>query len=208
MPSRRSADFAAGIGWRPCNCPAGTLPECPDRVRRKSGAFSLQNARDGPRGSAPARRVAAPPRAPARGLGRAARARRNCAVCGDPPCAGGRDGGLGALMSPLATLIVSNMRGPDRAGYRTRAKLTAIYPVSMIIADFALNLTMVSRGGDLHVGIATAQEAVARPALLAKYCRDALSSRERAATARSRQRRSLPVRTAPQRRGGPGRQRR
>lgn len=41
-------------------------------------------------------------------------------------------------MNRLATLIVSNMRGPDRAGYLASAKLTAIYPVSMIIADFAL----------------------------------------------------------------------
>lgn len=60
---------------------------------------------------------------------------------------------LGRLHPPLFNAIVSNVAGPPIPLYLAGARVTGIYPMGPLIANTGLNLTVLSRTGDLDVGV-------------------------------------------------------
>lgn len=60
---------------------------------------------------------------------------------------------LGRLHPPLFNTIVSNVAGPPIPLYLAGSRVTGIYPMGPLIANTGLNLTVLSRTGDLDVGV-------------------------------------------------------
>lgn len=58
-----------------------------------------------------------------------------------------------ALVPPSANVVVSNMRGPERQRYLNRAVIERVYPLSTIVSGMALNITCVSYGDRLFLGL-------------------------------------------------------
>ena len=61
--------------------------------------------------------------------------------------------GLGRLHPPLFNSIVSNVMGPPIPLYLAGARLIATYPMGPLIGNTGLNLTVLSQGGDLDIGV-------------------------------------------------------
>jgi len=61
--------------------------------------------------------------------------------------------GLGRFHPPLFNAIVSNVPGPPIPLYLAGARVVATYPMGPLIANTALNLTVLSQSGDLDVGV-------------------------------------------------------
>ncbi len=61
--------------------------------------------------------------------------------------------GLGRFHPPLFNAIVSNVPGPPIPLYLAGARVTATYPMGPLIANTALNLTVLSQSGDLDIGV-------------------------------------------------------
>jgi hypothetical protein len=60
--------------------------------------------------------------------------------------------GLDRLPSTFNT-IISNVAGSPVPLYLGGARVTATYPMGPLIANTGLNLTVLSQGDDLHVGV-------------------------------------------------------
>jgi WS/DGAT/MGAT family acyltransferase len=60
---------------------------------------------------------------------------------------------LGALHPPLFNTIVSNMAGPPIPLYLAGARVSGIYPLGPLLANTGLNVTVLSRTGELDVGV-------------------------------------------------------
>ncbi len=58
--------------------------------------------------------------------------------------------GLGGRIRPGFNLIISNVPGPDKNRYYNRAKMEAMYPLSMIVQGSALNITRLSYAGTMN----------------------------------------------------------
>jgi WS/DGAT/MGAT family acyltransferase len=61
--------------------------------------------------------------------------------------------GLGGLIPPLFNLIVSNVQGSPIPLYLAGAEVTAIYPLGPLTSGAGLNITVISQGDRLHIGL-------------------------------------------------------
>ncbi|MFZ1292661.1 MAG: WS/DGAT domain-containing protein, partial [Pseudomonadales bacterium] len=75
---------------------------------------------------------------------------------------------------PAFSTVVSNVPGPRETMYWNGARLDGIYPASIPFHGFALNITLVSYGGNLDFGIAACRRSVPRVQRLIDYMEEAL----------------------------------
>jgi WS/DGAT/MGAT family acyltransferase len=87
-------------------------------------------------------------------------------------------GGMAALygrskladrITPLANVVISNVPGPPVPLYLAGARLTAYYPVSIVVHGLALNITVQSYAGSLDFGLIAARDALPDLRRLARH---------------------------------------
>jgi WS/DGAT/MGAT family acyltransferase len=71
--------------------------------------------------------------------------------------------GLSRLLPPVMNLVVSNVAGPPLALYMAGAAVTGVYPFGPLMEGTGLNLTVLSRCGDLDVGVIACPDLVDDP---------------------------------------------
>jgi diacylglycerol O-acyltransferase len=82
---------------------------------------------------------------------------------------------LSTYIAPPANVVISNVPGPRHALYLNGAKLSAQYPLSMLIDGLALNITITSHGDSLDFGVLACGEALPDVAVLADHLGDAFA---------------------------------
>jgi WS/DGAT/MGAT family acyltransferase len=82
-----------------------------------------------------------------------------------------------------ANMLVSNVRGPDRALYLNGARLEALFPVSTLIAGVGLNVTLMSYAGQVVFGFTANGAALPDIEDLGGYVTQAFEQLERATSA-------------------------
>lgn len=75
--------------------------------------------------------------------------------------------GVMRFAPPLFNLIVSNVQGPPIALYLAGAEVTATYPLGPLLEGCGLNITVISQGDILHLGLVADPSLVAHPHALA-----------------------------------------
>ncbi len=96
--------------------------------------------------------------------------------------------GLGATGHPIFNLVISNVPGPSRPLYYNGARLTAMYPTSIVTHGQALNITVLSYARRLNVGFTACGHSVPHPERLAQYAVEALEELESSLQPRRRRR--------------------
>jgi len=71
--------------------------------------------------------------------------------------------GLSRFAPPLFNLIVSNVQGPPVVLYLAGAEVTAIYPLGPLMDGCGLNITVISQGDTLHIGLVADPSLVTHP---------------------------------------------
>lgn len=89
--------------------------------------------------------------------------------------------GLGSALPPPTNLVISNVPGPKEILYFGGAKLVGNYPVSLLIDGQALNITLVSHGGQLDFGLLACRNAIPDVDKVAQYILDAFEELKAAA---------------------------
>lgn len=81
------------------------------------------------------------------------------------------DLGLATRLPPPVNLILSNVRGPEIPVYCGGARLEALFPLGPIFDGAALNVTIISCGDDVDVGVVTCPDVAPAPvsALAARF---------------------------------------
>lgn len=87
--------------------------------------------------------------------------------------------GADKYVSPMSNLVVSNVPGPRRTLYLAGSRLLEHYPVSAIMRDQQLNITLYSYDQGLHFGIVATRK-LENLARLGSYIHDAFENLERA----------------------------
>lgn len=67
---------------------------------------------------------------------------------------------LADTLPPMANVVVSNVTGPIGALYLAGAKVTSVYPISVVAHGLALNVTAFSYGDALDIGVTAAKSAL------------------------------------------------
>lgn len=88
--------------------------------------------------------------------------------------------GQGAKMKPSMNLVISNVPGPQYPLYLDRARLEAIYPVSIPIQGLGLNISCISYDGQLTFGFTGCRDSLPHMQRLAVYTGEALDELEAA----------------------------
>jgi len=65
---------------------------------------------------------------------------------------------LDALVPPMFSLVISNVPGATHSKYLAGAKLTSLYPLSLLMRGGALNITVVSLDGMMNFGFLGARD--------------------------------------------------
>jgi diacylglycerol O-acyltransferase len=82
--------------------------------------------------------------------------------------------GLGGRMRPAFNVTISNVPGPKEPLYYNRARMEAMYPVSLITHGGALNITCLSYAGSLNFGYTGCRDTLPSMQRLAVYTGEAL----------------------------------
>lgn len=93
--------------------------------------------------------------------------------------------GLGATL-PSINVVISNVPGPRTPLYWNGARLDGMYPASILFHGMALNVTLVSNGDDMDVGITACRRALPRIQRLIDFLEDGLAELELGAQAKAK----------------------
>ncbi|NND69129.1 MAG: DUF1298 domain-containing protein, partial [Halioglobus sp.] len=80
----------------------------------------------------------------------------------------------------LGNAVVSNIPGPAKTLYWQGARLTGIYPISLLVASSGLNITIISRRDEVDFGIIACRINMPSSQHLLGYLDDALDELESA----------------------------
>jgi WS/DGAT/MGAT family acyltransferase len=83
--------------------------------------------------------------------------------------------GVSNLLPPAANLTISNVPGITKDFYFHEAKLEGIYPLSALVGTMGLNITLVSCGDTLAVGLLACPDTIPALDTLASYLGDAFN---------------------------------
>ncbi|HOW93084.1 MAG TPA: WS/DGAT domain-containing protein, partial [Mycolicibacterium fallax] len=92
--------------------------------------------------------------------------------------------GLGAVPGFVSTapppfnLVISNVPGPREQLYWSGAKLVGNYPVSIVLDNLALNITLANNAGNLEFGLIGCRRSVPHLQRLLTHLEDALVALE------------------------------
>lgn len=88
--------------------------------------------------------------------------------------------GFNAVGKPSFNIIISNVPGPREEKYYNGARLVGLYPVSIVLDGFALNITLTSRAGYLDFGLIGCRHSVPHLQRLLTHLEDSLAALEKA----------------------------
>ncbi|MEQ9520554.1 MAG: wax ester/triacylglycerol synthase family O-acyltransferase [Parvibaculum sp.] len=91
--------------------------------------------------------------------------------------------GAGDIAMPPSNVVISNVPGPRQPLYLGDAKLTGIFPVSVLIDYQGFNITVLSREDSLDFGLIAAHEAIHDLSKFATYMQDAFDELDAASNA-------------------------
>ena len=91
--------------------------------------------------------------------------------------------GLSGRVRPSYNLVISNVPGPDRDLYWNGARLTGMYPLSLLTEGYALNITQTLYAGSMEFGITADRRALPRVQRLIDHLEAGLAELEAAAGA-------------------------
>lgn len=80
----------------------------------------------------------------------------------------------------IANLVISHVPGPQQELYWQGARLDGVYPASIVIDGFALNITLVSRHDNVDVGIIACRRNLPSVQRLLEFLEDDLAALENA----------------------------
>ena len=83
--------------------------------------------------------------------------------------------GVSSLLPPAANLTISNVPGITKDFYFHGAKLEGIYPLSVLVGTMGLNITLLSCGDTLAVGLLACPDTIPALDTLAAYLGDAFT---------------------------------
>lgn len=83
--------------------------------------------------------------------------------------------GVSNLLPPAANLTISNVPGITKSFYFHGAKLEGIYPLSVLVGTMGLNITLLSCGDTLAVGLLACPDTIPALDTLATYLGDAFT---------------------------------
>jgi WS/DGAT/MGAT family acyltransferase len=87
--------------------------------------------------------------------------------------------GQGArLKRPSMNVTISNVPGPSTVRYLGGARMDACYPMSLLFQGLGLNITCISYGGQLNVGVVGGRDALPSLQKIAVHLGDALDALE------------------------------
>jgi diacylglycerol O-acyltransferase len=78
----------------------------------------------------------------------------------------------------LGNVVVSNVPGPRKTLYWQGAKVSGIYPISLLISTAGLNITVITRRDEVDFGIIACRKTVPQAQRLLDYLEDALADLE------------------------------
>ncbi|HUP69708.1 MAG TPA: WS/DGAT domain-containing protein [Acidimicrobiales bacterium] len=81
---------------------------------------------------------------------------------------------IGGALPPAFNVIVSNVPGPKTPLFLAGAPVTELYPLGPVLDGAALNVTVISYGDDIHVGVVADRDAVPDVGLIADAMEQAL----------------------------------
>lgn len=90
---------------------------------------------------------------------------------------------MGGRTRPVHNLTISNIPGPTEPLYWNGARLTGVYPISLLPDGDALNITQLSYAGNLELGITASRDRLPRVQRLIDHIEEALVELEKAAGA-------------------------
>lgn len=80
----------------------------------------------------------------------------------------------------IANTVISHVPGPRETLYWQGCQLEGIYPASLVLDDFALNITLISRHDFIDFGIIACRKSLPRVQRLLEYIEDAIEELETA----------------------------
>lgn len=83
--------------------------------------------------------------------------------------------GINDFVAPATNLTISNVPGPNQEFYFHGAKLEVIYPLSVLMGTVGLNITLLSCGDTLGVGLLACPDTVPQLEKLAGYLGEAFT---------------------------------
>jgi WS/DGAT/MGAT family acyltransferase len=86
--------------------------------------------------------------------------------------------GLGGYTRPMHNLVISNVPGPSTPFYLGGARVSELYPVSLLFNGQALNISVVSFGGYFNLGFTGARDTLPSMQRLAVYTGEELEELE------------------------------
>jgi diacylglycerol O-acyltransferase / wax synthase len=89
--------------------------------------------------------------------------------------------GMSTHLRPLYNVVISNVPGPTQPLYWNGARLSGIYPLSLIADGFALNITQTSYAGSMEFGVTADRQRLPKVQRLIDHLEDALAAMEAAA---------------------------
>ncbi|KAA0019426.1 WS/DGAT/MGAT family O-acyltransferase [Antrihabitans cavernicola] len=88
--------------------------------------------------------------------------------------------GYTMVAKPSFNILISNVPGPREELYYNGARLDGLYPVSIVLDGFALNITLTSRAGFLDFGLIGCRHSVPHLQRLLTHLEDSLVALEKA----------------------------
>jgi WS/DGAT/MGAT family acyltransferase len=89
--------------------------------------------------------------------------------------------GLNEQAPPLGNVVVSNLPGPQQAVFFRGARLSSVYPISVLAPNVAINITVYSYAGTLCIGLVAARRQIPDLGSLAERIGKAFSALKKAA---------------------------
>lgn len=85
---------------------------------------------------------------------------------------------LHGVVPPASNLIISNVPGAKQPLYLMGARMTEVYPLSLLLPGQSLNITLYSYDGAVHFGLVGSNDALPHFEWMAEYLVEALSGLE------------------------------
>lgn len=86
--------------------------------------------------------------------------------------------GLSGRLPPAYNLVISNVPGPAEPLYWNGARMTGLYPLSLLTEGYAINITQTSYAGEMEFGITADRNALPSVQRLIDHLADALDELE------------------------------
>ncbi|MBW3560866.1 MAG: wax ester/triacylglycerol synthase family O-acyltransferase [Actinobacteria bacterium] len=89
--------------------------------------------------------------------------------------------GLSGKLPPAYNVVISNLPGPTEPLYWNGARMSGLYPLSLLTEGYAINITQTSYAGDMEFGITADRNALPGIQRLIDHLADALDELEEVA---------------------------